>query len=110
MRVSQSSTDSRKLATIVAIAIISAKLATMPAMPIAAKLGACAIRVTASSNVGDACESCPNGTREGDEECDDGNTVNGDGCTADCRVAAGPYRLYRARHTPGATPEEGNAS
>jgi cysteine-rich repeat protein len=55
-----------------------------------------------SDNVGDACESCPNGAREGDEECDDGNTVDGDGCTADCRVEAGHYRLYRARETAGA--------
>ena len=39
-RDSHPSTESRKLATIVAIAIISEKLATMPAMPIAAKLGA----------------------------------------------------------------------
>ncbi len=40
-----------------AIAIISAKLATMPAMPIAAKLGACAMRVTASSSVGERAAS-----------------------------------------------------
>ncbi len=57
MRFSQSSTEPRKLDTMVAIAIISAKLATMPAMPIAAKLGACAMRVTASSNVGERAPS-----------------------------------------------------
>ena len=27
---------------------------------------------------------CGNGTKEGDEECDDGNTVGGDGCAANC--------------------------
>src|SRR5690606_5045309 len=27
---------------------------------------------------------CANGTREGDEQCDDGNSVDGDGCDADC--------------------------
>jgi cysteine-rich repeat protein len=29
---------------------------------------------------------CGNGTVEGDEECDDGNTDDGDGCAADCTV------------------------
>jgi hypothetical protein len=47
-RPSQSSTEPRKLDTMVAIATISAKLATMPAMPIAAKRGVAASRVTAS--------------------------------------------------------------
>src|SRR5688572_800962 len=28
---------------------------------------------------------CGNGKREGDEECDDGDTQNDDGCTADCK-------------------------
>jgi cysteine-rich repeat protein len=31
---------------------------------------------------------CGNGTREGDEECDDGNTAGGDGCSAVCRIEA----------------------
>ena len=30
---------------------------------------------------------CGNGEVEGDEECDDGNTVNTDGCLNDCRAA-----------------------
>ena len=47
LRYSHSSSDCRKLVTIVAIATISAKLATMPASPIAAKDGACASRVVA---------------------------------------------------------------
>jgi prepilin-type N-terminal cleavage/methylation domain-containing protein len=29
---------------------------------------------------------CGNGIVEGDEQCDDGNTVSGDGCSADCIV------------------------
>ena len=32
---------------------------------------------------------CGNGITEAPEECDDGNTVNGDGCDADCRVECG---------------------
>jgi len=36
--------------------------------------------------VGDACDvqRCGNGILEGGEECDDGNGVSGDGCSADC--------------------------
>jgi cysteine-rich repeat protein len=30
---------------------------------------------------------CGNGILEGDEECDDNNQLNGDGCSADCRLA-----------------------
>jgi cysteine-rich repeat protein len=33
---------------------------------------------------------CGNGTREGAEQCDDGNTENGDGCSADCALEARP--------------------
>jgi cysteine-rich repeat protein len=42
--------------------------------------------------VGDACdaETCGNGVAEGDEECDDGDTIGGDGCEADCGLAATP--------------------
>ncbi|MBI1934829.1 hypothetical protein HYS31_00155 [Candidatus Woesearchaeota archaeon] len=29
---------------------------------------------------------CGNGNKEGTEECDDGNTNNGDGCTSDCKL------------------------
>jgi cysteine-rich repeat protein len=31
-----------------------------------------------------ASASCGNGTREGTEQCDDGNAVNNDGCRSDC--------------------------
>jgi cysteine-rich repeat protein len=33
--------------------------------------------------------TCGNRTVEGDEECDDGNTAPGDGCSADCRRETG---------------------
>jgi len=33
---------------------------------------------------------CGNGLVEGGEECDDGNTIDGDGCTAACEDEAGP--------------------
>ena len=32
---------------------------------------------------------CGNGTLDGDEECDDGNTVSGDGCSLACRQETG---------------------
>lgn len=39
--------------------------------------------------IGDACDSpdCGNGVKEGDEECDDGNRVKGDGCEPDCTIS-----------------------
>ena len=37
-----------------------------------------------------ACStSCGNGNIETGEECDDGNTINGDGCSSACRIEAG---------------------
>ncbi|MFH2005549.1 MAG: DUF4215 domain-containing protein [bacterium] len=33
---------------------------------------------------------CGNGVLEGDEECDDGNNLNGDGCTGFCLLEGGP--------------------
>ncbi len=30
--------------------------------------------------------ACGNGTREAGEQCDDGNILNGDGCSAGCRI------------------------
>lgn len=35
-------------------------------------------------SVNGTCPECPNGTVDGTEECDDGNSVNGDGCTDQC--------------------------
>ena len=31
-------------------------------------------------------QTCGNGVVEGTEECDDGNTTSGDGCSATCRL------------------------
>lgn len=38
--------------------------------------------------IGDVCDSpeCGNGVKEGDEECDDGDTRSGDGCSRACKV------------------------
>jgi len=33
---------------------------------------------------------CGNGSREGTEQCDDGNTANGDGCSSSCTTEAAP--------------------
>ena len=35
--------------------------------------------------------SCGDGAREGAEECDDGNTISGDGCAEDCSEVEGGY-------------------
>lgn len=35
---------------------------------------------------------CGNGILEGTEECDDGNTTNGDGCSAQCKIEAIPFQ------------------
>jgi cysteine-rich repeat protein len=42
--------------------------------------------------VGNACDlaTCGNSVIEVDEECDDGNTANGDGCSPACRTESGP--------------------
>jgi cysteine-rich repeat protein len=55
-------------------------------------------------------EVCGNGSIEGDEQCDDGNTVDVDNCRADCRTAVCGDTIVR---TGGDNPEEcddGNAS
>ena len=36
--------------------------------------------------VGQFCSQCGNGQVEQGEECDDGNTISGDGCTMDCQI------------------------
>ncbi len=33
---------------------------------------------------------CGNGTTEGNETCDDGNTIDGDGCSSTCQTEGGP--------------------
>src|SRR3954463_12203806 len=37
----------------------------------------------------DASMPCGNGAIESGEQCDDGNTASGDGCTASCQVELG---------------------
>jgi|GEM_PF-4016553 len=39
---------------------------------------------TCTGSPGDVCNLCGNDALNGDEECDDGNNVSGDGCAADC--------------------------
>ncbi len=58
---------------------------------------------TDGDHVGDACDvqSCGNHKIEAPEECDDGNRVSGDGCTADCKLELGSFRLYLAKPPRG---------
>src|SRR5690606_27300379 len=44
--------------------------------------------------VGQPCQSlitCGDGARDPGEVCDDGNTMDGDGCSGDCQVQAAGY-------------------
>ncbi len=43
---------------------------------------------------------CGNGRREGDEACDDGGVLDGDGCSAECRVEPGFVCLDGPPDTP----------
>ncbi len=47
--------------------------------------------------VGDACDeqTCANTVVEESEECDDGNTVDGDGCRADCTLQGEPIGGFK---------------
>lgn len=42
--------------------------------------------VATTNNITVLVGTCSNGTVEGGEQCDDGNVVNGDGCSASCAV------------------------
>ena len=46
-----------------------------------------------ASNDADCVPRCGNGTIEGTEQCDDGNTTSGDGCSATCRAETVGYRF-----------------
>lgn len=46
----------------------------------------CTINASMCTNPGGSSGSCGNGTIEGTEPCDDGNTVGGDGCSAQCQI------------------------
>ena len=39
------------------------------------------------SSTGPVSARCGDGTRDHDEDCDDGNQINADGCNADCRLS-----------------------
>jgi cysteine-rich repeat protein len=39
---------------------------------------------TCTGSAGDVCNLCGNDALNGDEGCDDGNNIDGDGCAADC--------------------------
>jgi cysteine-rich repeat protein len=41
---------------------------------------------TCTGSPGDVCNLCGNDALNGGEGCDDGNNVDGDGCTADCKA------------------------
>jgi cysteine-rich repeat protein len=49
--------------------------------------GASGTAADASSSESGPADPCGNGMVEGDEACDDGNDVNGDGCNVDCRAS-----------------------
>ena len=52
----------------------------------------------------EACEAtCGNGVIEGAEECDDGASTTGDGCSADCRVERDPGPAGGVVEAPGDT-------
>ncbi|QQR84305.1 DUF4215 domain-containing protein [Candidatus Peregrinibacteria bacterium] len=44
---------------------------------------------------GDRPTLCGNGTLDGTELCDDGNTMSGDGCSSQCELEAGPTLTCR---------------
>jgi cysteine-rich repeat protein len=51
--------------------------------------GGAATGGTAASTTVDSAPVCGDGVVSGNEECDDGNTTSGDGCSATCTVEAG---------------------
>mgnify|MGYP006971705140 CR=1 FL=1 len=55
-------------------------------------------------------DCCGNGIKEGGEECDDGNQVNGDDCTLECKDAAGScfadWKVGLPSSDPGCTVQE----
>jgi cysteine-rich repeat protein len=53
-------------------------------------LGGCLILVPACNDDSGDDPVCGNGTVEPPEQCDDGNTVSGDGCSAVCQNESGP--------------------
>ena len=64
---------------------------------------------TPKNNAGDAgttpAATCGNHVVEGLEDCDDGNTTNGDGCSSTCRVEVGNFKPFgeQVDHTASAS-------
>ncbi|HEV8320051.1 MAG TPA: DUF4215 domain-containing protein [Myxococcota bacterium] len=56
---------------------------------LAAALGVALAAAGAGCRCAGAEGVCGNGTREGNEECDDGNVLDGDGCTSQCVTEGG---------------------
>ncbi len=54
----------------------------------------------------DPVEVCGNGTKEGGEECDDGNAVDGDGCDSNCTASTCGNGIV----SPGESCDDGNTS
>ena len=57
----------------------------------------------AAQPANDAGFACGNGSTDGAEECDDGNALDGDGCSALCTIEHGEIEL--AQEQPRATIE-----
>lgn len=49
--------------------------------------------------------SCGNGVLDGGEQCDDGNTTSGDGCSSTCRIEPLPAAATCPGHTLALTPK-----
>ena len=76
-------------------------LQALPIVLLVLGLGGCA-------GSGIALESCGNGMVEGLEECDDGNLVDDDGCTADCEIEIGIGTCGDGTVDPGEECDDGN--
>src|SRR5690349_20466005 len=51
-------------------------------------LGALVLVAVAVCSEGSSNNTCGDGEKEGSEQCDDGNTSNGDGCSSTCHAEA----------------------
>ena len=68
--------------------------------------GVCTVTlVNASTTIGAAFTVCGNGLLEPGEQCDDGNTINSDGCTNDCTAR---QRAATASSSRGEQCDDGN--
>jgi len=60
--------------------------------------------------IGDACDpqTCGNATPESPEQCDDGNTTDGDGCNSTCQFETGTLRVIKNVVDASETPIDPN--